>query len=100
MPLLLEHYEYEKVAALYIFQISVNRGGKEELATLILPIGSPIRTTSTNNDDKTFINEFSSATKLFHQPCVFELCLDSFLNTMEMIFNMNVFLQIFVLVQY
>ncbi|CAF4303351.1 unnamed protein product [Rotaria socialis] len=68
MHLLLEHYEEEKVAALYIFQICVNRALK--ILNDGLSRGSSIRATSTNNDDKTFINEFSSATKLFHQPCV------------------------------
>ncbi|CAF4536070.1 unnamed protein product, partial [Rotaria sp. Silwood2] len=81
LGLLLEQEEYEKVAALYIFQMNVNRalevlneglqrGGKEELATLILALVGSIRATSTNNDDKTIINEFSSVTKLFHRPYI------------------------------
>ncbi|CAF0871962.1 unnamed protein product [Rotaria sp. Silwood1] len=81
MALLLEQDEFEKVAALYIFQMNVNRaldvlneglqrGGKEELATLILALVGSIRATSTNNDDKILINEFSAVTKLFHRPYV------------------------------
>ncbi|CAF1350017.1 unnamed protein product [Adineta steineri] len=81
MASLLEQDEYEKVAALYIFQMNVNkalevlneglqRGGKEELATLILALVGSIRATSTNNDDNTLINDFSSVTKLFHRPYV------------------------------
>ncbi|CAF4004965.1 unnamed protein product [Rotaria magnacalcarata] len=81
MTLLLEQDEYEKVAALYVFQMNVNRaleilneglqrGGKEELATLIVALVGSIRATSTNNDDKALINEFSSVTKLFHRPYV------------------------------
>lgn len=47
----------------------MKKGGKEELATLILALVGSIRATSANNDDKT-INDFSSVTKLFHRPYV------------------------------
>jgi hypothetical protein len=98
MASLLEQDQYEKVAALYIFQMNVNRalevlneglqrgliiiinsnfifksfilGGKEEYATLILALVGFIRATSTNSDDKTLINDFSPVTKLFQRPYV------------------------------
>jgi hypothetical protein len=98
MASLLEQDQYEKVAALYIFQMNVNRalevlneglqrgliiiinsnfifksfllGGKEELATLILALVGFIRATSTNSDDKTLINDFSPVTKLFQRPYI------------------------------
>ncbi len=40
------------------------------MATLILALVGSIRATSTNNDDKTLITDFSSVTKLFHRPYV------------------------------
>jgi hypothetical protein len=45
------------------------KGGKEELATLILALVGSIRATSTIHDEKT-INDFSSVTKLFQRPYV------------------------------
>ncbi|UJR38550.1 hypothetical protein I4U23_031216 [Adineta vaga] len=91
MTSLLEQEEYEKVAAIYVFQMDINRalevlneglqrGGREDLATLILALISSVRATSTNNDDKTLINDFSSVKKSFHRPYVrsmFEFILTS-----------------------
>ena len=78
---LLEQEQYEKLAAIYIFQMNVTkaleilndglqRGGKEEYATLILALVGSIRATSANTDDKTSLNDFSSITKLFHRPYI------------------------------
>ena len=93
---LIERDEYEKVAAIYIFQMNVTRalevlhdghkrgtvlllllcrrrrrtslsGGREELATLILALVGFIRA---NNDDQTLINDISPVAKLFHRPYV------------------------------
>jgi len=81
MNSLLEQEQYEKLAAIYIFQMNVTkaleilndglqRGGKEEYATLILALVGSIRATSANTDDKTSLNDFSSITKLFHRPYI------------------------------
>ena len=40
------------------------------MATLILALVGSIGAVSTNNDDKTFMNELSPVTKLFHRPYV------------------------------
>jgi hypothetical protein len=93
MATLIEHDEYEKAAALYIFQMNVDRAlqvlndglqrgiqinnnicilfniffslsdGKGELVTLTLALAGFIRATSTNNDDKTLANHFSALIK-------------------------------------
>lgn len=81
MNSLLEQEQYEKLAAIYIFQMNVtkaleilsdglHRGGKEEFATLMLALVGSIRATSSNNEDKTFLNDLSSVTKLFHRPYI------------------------------
>ncbi|CAF0964213.1 unnamed protein product [Adineta ricciae] len=81
MASLLEQDEYEKAAAIYIFQMNVTRamevlneglqrGGKEELATLSLALFGSIRATSTNHNDESLIHDFSSVTKSFHRPYV------------------------------
>jgi hypothetical protein len=49
--------------ALEILQEALKQGGKEELATLILALVGSIRAVSTNNDDKTLMNELSPVTK-------------------------------------
>lgn len=40
------------------------------MATLILALIGSIRAISTNNDDKTLLNELSSVTKLYQRPYV------------------------------
>lgn len=77
---LLEENQYEKAAAIHVFQMNINRaldvltrgyeqGGKEELATLILALVGSIRATSMNNDEKS-VHDLSVVTKLFQRPYV------------------------------
>lgn len=77
---LLEDEEYEKAAAICIFQLNVSRAlevlneglqqaRREDLGTLILALVGFIRST-TNNDEKNLLNEYSAVTKLFQRPYI------------------------------
>ena len=80
MKCLLEDEEYEKAAAICIFQLNVSRAlevlneglqqaRREDLGTLILALVGFIRST-TNNDEKNLLNDYSAVTKLFQRPYI------------------------------